>query len=103
MNEATGQSSNEMDAIAYGVEARYDLLIHYSEIVTQETIDIARHLGIAEKQIQSWAATRAMHDSEKKKTIQSILNKLERNPLAQRVLGVTEPLLYTANSSESCN
>ena len=92
-----------MGAIAYGVEARYDLIIHYSEIVTQETIGIARYLGIPEKQIENWAIARAKRDSEKKKTVQTILNKLERNPLAQRVLGVAEPLLYTANSIESCN
>lgn len=92
-----------MNAIACGVEVRYDLLIGYSEIVTQETIDIARHLGIPEKEIQSWAAARPKHNSERNKTIKTAVNKLKRNPLAQCILGITELQLYTPNPSESQN
>lgn len=68
LKQATEESLIEMNAIACGIEARHDLLIGYSEIVIQETINIAQHLGIPEKEIHRWAAaqtraksTRAVH------------------------------------------
>lgn len=63
--QTTGKSSTEMDAIAIGVEAKFDLLSSYSRAVTQRTIDIARRLGIAEEEIQRWTAAKAMVDSRR--------------------------------------
>jgi DNA-binding NtrC family response regulator len=72
---ATDKSSAEMDAIARGVEAKVDP--GYLKLVTQKTIDIARKLGIADKEIQKWAAAKAQLDSEREGTIKSSLEKPE--------------------------
>ena len=89
---------NEMNAIACGVEARYNLFVGYSNIVTKETVDIARHLGMPEKEIQSWVVARAAHDSDASRAVKTIVTKLELNPVTRRILaGLTEPQLYTSN------
>ncbi len=68
---ATDKSSAEMNAIARGVEGKLDPLSAYSKLVTQRTIDIARQLGIAEKEIQSWATAKAKLDSKRNRIIKS--------------------------------
>lgn len=50
---------NDLDAIALGIEARYDLLSGYSIAVTETTIQAARKLGIPERTIQQWKVTRS--------------------------------------------
>lgn len=75
--QATKKPPTEMDAIARGVEATLDLFSSYSKIVTQRTIDIARHLGIAEEKIQQWAAAKAKLDSKRDKVTKSSLDKLK--------------------------
>ncbi len=52
------KSLAEMEAIARGVEAKLDPFSAYSKVVTQRTIEIARHLGIAEEEIQRWEAAK---------------------------------------------
>ncbi len=101
--QATKKPSTKMDAIACGVQAKLDPFSSYSKVVTQRTIDTARQLGIAEEEIQQWAEAKGMLSSERNRLIESSLNKLERNPLAQYVLGKTEPHLYTPKSSEFQN
>jgi len=86
---ATGESCSRMNAIAYGVEARLNSFIGYSKIVTEETSDVARNLGIPDKEIQRWVAARQTLNSEKKRVIKSSLNKLEQNPLAQKIMGLS--------------
>ncbi len=73
--EAMEKSFNEMNALARGVGARYDLLIGYAEMVTQETNDIARHLGITEKEIQMWAATRVRQGNEREMHLQGSIHR----------------------------
>lgn len=103
-DKAAGEESyREMDAIARGVESRHDLISGHSRIVAQETIDIARHLGIPEKVIQRWADARSRLDSERNRIIGYSLDKLERSPLAQKIMGVLSPYLYTPKSDESQN
>ncbi len=63
--------SSEISAIAYGVEARLNLLTGFSKVVTQQSIDIAQQLDIPEKEVQRWAAARSMPDSERNRIIQS--------------------------------
>ena len=99
----TDRSPNRMDAIAFGVEAKLDLLDGHSKRVTERTINVARQLGIPEREIQRWATARARCDSEEKRQIDSLLKKVERNPLAQSIMGTTAPHLYTPNSSGSQN
>ena len=78
--QATGKSSTQMDAIASGVEARLDPSFSYSKMVTQRTVDIARQLGVAEKEIQGWAAAKATLDSKKDRVIRSALNEFKHPP-----------------------
>ena len=102
--EAEEKSTHQIDAIAFGVEAKLDSLDGHSSMVTERTIDVARELSIAEAEIQRWAATRAKLDYEKKKRIKYLLSKLERSPLAQDILGMlSEVYRYTPKSSESEN
>lgn len=99
----TEEPFSRMNAIVRGVEARFDSLFGYSKMVTQETIDIARQLGIPKKEIQRWAALRTRHDAKRNAAIKSLLNKLERSPLAQKILGMTLPHRFTPKPDESHN
>jgi len=101
--QATDKSPTGMDAIARGVKARLDSLLGYSKIVAQETIDIARWLGMPEKEIRRWAAIRARHDARRNAAIESLLNKLERSPLAQKMMGIAVPYLWIPKPDESHN
>jgi len=92
--------SNRMDAIAYGVEAKIDLLSGHSQIVTQRAIEVARDLGIPEEEIREWAATRIMEDLERRRKIESLRDKVERSPLVPWLLGMTEPYTYTPKLSD---
>jgi len=102
--EAKEESTHQIDAIAFGVEANLDALDGHSTMVTERTIEVARELGIAEAEIQRWADVRAKLDCEEKKRIKYLLSKLERSPLAQDILGMlSEVYRYTPKSSESEN
>ena len=99
----TNKPPSEMDAIASGVEARFDPFSSYSKVVTQDTIEIARQLGITEEEIQRWAAAKAKLISQRDSAIKSALSKLERSPLAQSILGITELYRHTPESNEPPN
>lgn len=99
----TRELFSRMNAIVRGVEARLDSLFGYSKMVTRETIDIARQLGISKKEIQRWAALRTRHDAKRNAAIKSLLDKVERSPLAQKILGMTVPHRYTPKPDESHN
>lgn len=88
-NHAT-EEFPEMDAIAYGVEARYNNSISWPRIVTEEVADIAISLGIPEERVRKWVEMRTGLDSQRREVIESLLTKLERNPLAQVILGMVE-------------
>ncbi len=93
---------NRLIFIAEGVEARHNLLYGHSEMVVQETVDVARYLEIPEEEIQQWVADRAKHTAESEAAIESSLNKLEQNPLAQQIMGIDVPLI-TPKDDESKN
>jgi DNA-binding response OmpR family regulator len=88
-NHATGEFP-ELDAIAHGVEARYNNLISWPRIVTEETANIAIGLGIPEERVHKWVEMRTRLDFERRRVIEALLAKLERNPLAQAILGTAE-------------
>jgi len=95
--------ATHLDAIARGVEVKLDLLSGYSEKVTKRTIDIARQVGIAEEEIQRWAAARARLEAERNRAITTSLDKLRESPLAQYAMGMSKPHQHTSNLSESQN
>ncbi len=74
--QAASKSAARMDAIASGVEAQLDPYSGYSKLVTQQTIDIARQLGIDEEEVQRWATAKETLTSKKKRVIRSAQDKL---------------------------
>jgi hypothetical protein len=78
LHKTSIKSANKMEAIARGVQARFDDSIGYSKKVTDETINIARSLGVSNSEIERWAASRTnrlAHDRERLQEIKSLLDK----------------------------
>lgn len=76
---------NDIDSIAYGVEAWFEENTDYSIRVTEITVDIARKLGVPEGQIERWVARRLNRYREKGRVIKSLLERLQASPPANRV------------------
>ena len=77
-------SLDKMEAIAYGVQARFEESTGYSRRVTDATINVARALGVPDIEIERWAAhrlTRLARDTERLREIKSLLEKLYGNSL----------------------
>ena len=77
-------SLNKMEAIAYGVQARFQENTGYSRRVTDATINVARALGVPETEIERWAdhrLTRLARDTERLSEIKTLLEKLYGNSL----------------------
>jgi hypothetical protein len=75
---------DKMEAIAYGVQARFEESTGYSKRVTDATINVARALGVPDIEIERWAAhrlTRLARDTERLREIKSLLEKLYGNSL----------------------
>ncbi|MFC2017136.1 response regulator [Chloroflexota bacterium] len=89
-----GRSFSEINAIAYGVDAQIDYFDFHSKIVTDKTVKLAHCLGLSAKEIEKWAVARHELYSERDRRIKSTLNKLERNPMAQAMLGLTHPVYW---------
>lgn len=87
-----GSSLSEIDAIAYGVEARVDDLDCHSKLVTEETVELARLLGLSEREIDKWVTAQEKLHSVRSRHIKSISSKLEQNPVAQAMLGLSRPV-----------
>lgn len=71
---------DNMDAIAYGVQARLEEKSGSSRRVTEATVEIARELGIPEGEIKRWAASRLarlIRDTERLREIKSRLERLQ--------------------------
>ena len=85
INRNEGQSDkaqptpfNKMEAIACGVQARFEESTGYSKKVTDETINIARSLGITNAEIEKWVSHRInviARETERLREIKSLLNK----------------------------
>ena len=84
-----GRSFSEINAIAYGVDAQVDYFDFHSNIVTQKTVELARWLDMPGKEIEKWSIARNELYSERNRRIKSTLSRLERNPVAQMILGLT--------------
>ena len=81
------KSLNKMEAIAYGVQARFEENTAYSKRVTDATINVARALGVPDSEIEKWAAHRLTllaHDTERLRDIKSLLEKFYGNSLGIR-------------------
>lgn len=75
---------DKMEAIAYGVQARFEENTGYSRRVTDATINVARALGVPEPEIEKWAThrlTRLARETERIREIRNLLEKLYGNAL----------------------
>ena len=54
---ANGRSFSEINAIAYGVDAQVDHFDFHSKTVTEKTVELARWLGLPEKEIGQWVVS----------------------------------------------
>lgn len=71
---------DDIDAIAYGVEAWFEENTGYSRSVAETTVEIARKLGVPENEIRRWADRRSVFNMEKVKLIKSLLQRLGASP-----------------------
>jgi DNA-binding response OmpR family regulator len=101
--DTDNRSFSKINAIAYGVDAQVDYFDFHSKIVTQKTVKLARLLGLPEKEIEKWAAARDELYSERDRRIKSMLSNLERNLMAQVMLGLTYPVYQFPDKSEEQN
>jgi DNA-binding response OmpR family regulator len=88
----SGASSSAITALACGVDAQVDYFDFHSKIVTERTIDVARHLDLPAKEIEDWLVQRNDYHSKRDSYIKSALSKLERSAVAQAVLGLTRSI-----------
>lgn len=103
-NESSAEGAIScIDAIAHGVEARLDQLVGYSVMVNKRTIEVARELGMPEKEIQRWSAVRSEHEAERNTAIKASLDKLQRSPLVQCIMGLAVPYMRMPKLDESQN
>jgi len=77
------KSSPEMDAIAGVIEAKLGLLAGDLETITQRAADVARELGVPEKEVRSWKASRIAVDRSRDRAVRSSIKKLKRDILDQ--------------------
>ena len=78
-DKAQPRFNDRMEAIAWGVKARFEESTGYVKKVTDETINIARSLGMPNTEIERWAnnqQNRLAHDTEKILEIKSLINKV---------------------------
>ena len=69
---------DKMEAIACGVQTRLEESTRYAKKVTDETIKIARSLGITNAEIEGWAnyrLSRLADDTKRLREIKSLLNR----------------------------
>ncbi len=97
------RSLSEINAIAYGVDARVDYFDSHSKIVTDDTVEMACQLGLPGTEIKKWAVLRDQLYSERDRRIKSMVNKLERNKMAQVILGLTRPIYQFTKSRREQN
>jgi hypothetical protein len=76
---STHASTNgRMEAIACGVQARLEERTGFSRRVTNETINIARTLGVADREINTWADQRLKQLARDKARLRGIKVILDR-------------------------
>ena len=81
-----------IDNIAKGVGIKLDSLTGHVMTITviEQTIGIAQRLSIPVEQIDKWAQAKRKETIDKSNLMNRLSEKLERNPIAQVVLGMTE-------------
>ena len=81
---------DDIDAIASGVAAWFEENTGYSENVTGMTVEIARKLGVPEKDIKKWAARRSTLNAGRIKPVRTLLQKLCAEPATDELRKLTK-------------
>ena len=85
------QSANgKMAAIACGVQARLEEKTGYSRRITDETVIIARALGVADREIEKWANQRVNQLAREEERIREIKSLLDKVGVNNPELSLTE-------------
>jgi hypothetical protein len=69
---------NRMDAIACGVQARFEERTGYTKKLIDTTVNVAKALGVPENEIQNWTnnrISRMINETERLREIKSMLEK----------------------------
>jgi DNA-binding response OmpR family regulator len=80
----------KLDNIARGVEIRLESETNHAMMVIERTAAIARGMGIPEDSIAEWIGNRCKKIDDEFNYIDVLLKKLEQNPKAQLMLGLTD-------------
>ena len=70
--KGTDTADGRMEAIARGVQARLEEKTGYFRRLTNETVEIARALGIADREIEKWANERETRLADREERILGI-------------------------------
>ena len=70
---------DRMDAITYGVRARFEESTGYIKKITDTTISVAKALGVPEKEINKWVKSRLSQTSSEMGKLREIKSILEKN------------------------
>ena len=79
-----------IDSIARGVEITLQSETGHSMILIKRTAAIALEIGVPEDYIARWVEERQMKILEEMEYMSSLLRKLEANPRAQILLGMSD-------------
>ena len=69
--------SVNMEAIARGVQARFEENSGFSRKVTEVTVDVARELGIPEAEIEKWVTSRLSRLMREAEELGAVKSRLE--------------------------
>ena len=81
---------DDINAIAYGVAAWFEENAGYSENVTGMTVEIARKLGVPEKDIKKWTARRSNLNAGRIKPIRALMQRLCAEPATGELKKITK-------------
>jgi hypothetical protein len=81
---------DDISAIACGVAAWFEENSGYSDNVTGMTVEIARKLGVPEREIGKWTARRSTLNAQRVKPIKALLKKLCSEPATDELRKITK-------------
>jgi DNA-binding response OmpR family regulator len=70
---------DQLDAIAIGVDNHVDHFDFHRKVVTEQTIEVARHLGLPENEVFAWAANRQEYVSVRNNQMEWFIQSKEKN------------------------
>ena len=81
---------DRMEAIACGVQARFEESTGYSTKVTDTTINVARSLGVSDDEIKRWASNRFSRLAQETERLNN-----EKDTIPRKSSNELEHLLFT--------